>query len=1129
MPEIRTAIRGGHASNCGFRLAAATMDAMPVCQWGADRFLRHGRSGSGRREALAPRKQFMHHLAPRLVLRTGILLFLVPLAVDGIGLPSGPPAVQEPSAAAASAKPLSGSDPELLWNASRTGDWIAVRAALEAGVPVDSKTPYGSTALCFACDRGHLEVARLLLEYGADPAVRDTFYSASPLDWARSGGHFPLISLLLEKGAPGADGLLLAATGSGDAALAEAVLASRRAEAKTVAVASRIAAAEKDGELTALFEGQTVDPLPEYLPTPEQLVVFAGLYTDGGNLRLVLAVEGEKLMLDAGEADPVGLVPLVENEFWGDGSRLVFSVSDGKVTGLKQHREGQELELLPAPPDGGETPPSTGAAADGKPAEKPAEEKTAEEEPDLPEAEPHVASASDLAVSSANWPGFRGTGSRGVAEGQHPPVVWDATTGENLLWKTAIPGLGFSCPSIWGDRLYVTSAASATGDRDVRIGLYGDVDSVADDSVYGFLVFCLDKRTGEIVWQRTAHTGRPAVKRHSKSSHANPTVATNGDLVVAFFGTEGLYCYDRDGRLVWKKDLGLLDSGWFLDPGYQWGFGSSPLIFEDRVIVQCDIQKNSFVAALDLKTGDELWRTAREEIPTWPSPVVHRFGDLPMLITHGTRAARGYDVRDGKQLWSLASHSEIVVPTPVVAHDLIFLASGYSPIQPIVAVRPTARGELELPGRSREDGSKAPESDPHIAWSKPRGGPYMPTPVAYGPYLYVCSNSGILTCYRADSGDQVYRERLKGGGTMAFTASPIASDGHLYLTAEDGRVFVVAAGGKFRQLGENPMGASALSTPAISDGIFFGRTVDGLVAFQNPPPDETGSAPALPVLPDSENPESGVAGPAAVPENRLSAGQKARLVEAFSATHDGFSSDEVILSDSLQEKFLAACAVTVPELSAEACNWGLINLRKAGGLAGIPTTRRPPTAEADLFPLAEIVTRQLQDRHSVSIDGIMALPTLRSEFDQSVRAMDPQADPYGVRRAAFALRKTRRLKPELITRIADWGREVTVQSADAWRADPARIPASPGIYIFSDPSGYLYIGESDNLRRRIESHLGGSDRKSLADYLAGQGYGSISVELHTFAEGSRMGELQVRRAYESELIRSRNPRFNIQP
>ena len=226
--------------------------------------------------------------------------------------------------------------------------------------------------------------------------------------------------------------------------------------------------------------------------------------------------------------------------------------------------------------------------------------------------------------SPDNWPQFRGTGARGIGTGT-PPTRWNIETGENIKWKTALPGLAHSSPIIWGDRAYVTTAVSASGDATFKTGLYGDVDPVDDLSPHRFLVVALDAGTGAVVWEREVHSGPPLTRRHTKSSQANSTPVTDGERIVVLFGAVGLLAaYDLDGQELWKKEIGVLDSGWFYDPGYQWGFGSSPIIYKDMVIVQCDIQKNSFVAAINLKTGKEIWRTPREEIPSWSSPTDSR-------------------------------------------------------------------------------------------------------------------------------------------------------------------------------------------------------------------------------------------------------------------------------------------------------------------------------------------------------------------------------------------------------------------------------------------------------------------------------------------------------------------------
>jgi outer membrane protein assembly factor BamB len=203
------------------------------------------------------------------------------------------------------------------------------------------------------------------------------------------------------------------------------------------------------------------------------------------------------------------------------------------------------------------------------------------------------------------WPAFRGADRAGIGDGQGAPAAWDAPGGAGLAWKTPIPGLGLSSPVVWGDRVFVTTAVSDSGDDSIRTGVYGDVDSVEDRSHHAWKVYALDLGTGVVVWERVAAEGPPQVKRHLKSSHANPTPATDGERVVVSFGSEGLFCYGFDGRLLWRKDLGVLSSGWFYDPTYEWGFGSSPILHDGAVIVQVDVQQGSFIAALDAVTGRE--------------------------------------------------------------------------------------------------------------------------------------------------------------------------------------------------------------------------------------------------------------------------------------------------------------------------------------------------------------------------------------------------------------------------------------------------------------------------------------------------------------------------------------------
>ncbi|MGZ8843089.1 MAG: outer membrane protein assembly factor BamB family protein [Pyrinomonadaceae bacterium] len=437
-----------------------------------------------------------------------------------------------------------------------------------------------------------------------------------------------------------------------------------------------------------------------------------------------------------------------------------------------------------------------------------------------------ILAVSSVAGFAQNWPQFRGPSASGVVEGQPSAIKWDVAKAVNVRWSIALPGLAHSSPVVWGNKIFVTTAVTSAAKDETRYGLFGDVAPVKDDPKHTWKVYALDKQTGKILWERIAYEGMPKVKRHPKSTHADSTPVTDGKYLIAMFGSHGLYAYDLNGKLLWKQDLGVLDAGWFYDPDYQWEYGSSPIIYKNMVIIQADLQKDSYVAAYNIKTGKLLWKTPREEIPGWSTPTVVEGKSRVELITNGTKAIRGYDPQTGKELWRLTPNSEITTPTPVVAHDLIYVTSGYRPVQPIYAIRLGASGDITL-----KDGQDSSEA---IAWSKPRGGPYMPTPIVYGDVFYVCSNQGVLTAYNAKTGERLYQERLGGKGG-AFTASPVASDGKIYLSSEDGDVFVVKAGPKYELLATNPVGEVMMATPAISDGLVIVRGVSHLFAFGETP------------------------------------------------------------------------------------------------------------------------------------------------------------------------------------------------------------------------------------------------------------------------------------------------------
>lgn len=414
------------------------------------------------------------------------------------------------------------------------------------------------------------------------------------------------------------------------------------------------------------------------------------------------------------------------------------------------------------------------------------------------------------------WPQFRGTQASGVADGQALPDAWSAATKTNIRWTTAIPGLSHGSPIIWGDTIFVTSAVSQDPNATFKPGLYGDGDASADRSVHRWMLYAIDRISGRVKWERLASEGAPRQKRHVKSTYASATPATNGRIVVAFFGSHGLHAFDMNGARLWERDLGRLDAGAYDLPEYEWGTASSPIIDGNRVIVQADQQQGSFLVAVDATTGKDVWKTMREELPSWGTPTVYRPsqpGGRAELVTNASNYVRGYDPVTGKELWRLGGSSKITAPTPIFTNDLIIVASGRAPERPIFAIRPGASGDITA-------GTAAGAT--FLAWSKTGRGSYMPTPIVYDGRLYVLSNAGLLDAYDVATGADVYRQRLKHQGS-GFSASPVAADGRLYLSSEDGDVFVVRAGPEFAVLATNPMGEPLMATPALGGGTMYVR------------------------------------------------------------------------------------------------------------------------------------------------------------------------------------------------------------------------------------------------------------------------------------------------------------------
>ena len=429
-------------------------------------------------------------------------------------------------------------------------------------------------------------------------------------------------------------------------------------------------------------------------------------------------------------------------------------------------------------------------------------------------------------VQAENWPQFRGPGASGQTEGNKAtPITWDVETGKKVRWKIPIPGLAHSSPIIWGDRVYALTAVGPT-DADLKTGIYGNIQSVENEGEQTWQLIALNKQTGDILWNTSALKRQPRVKRHQKATHCNSTPAADGRNIVALLGSEGLFCFSPDGKLRWQKDLGPMDAGYFRNKSAQWGFASSPIIHEDTVIVQCDVQENSFLAAFNIEDGNELWRTDRDDVPTWSTPAVHTTPDRTQIIVNGWHHIGGYDFATGREIWSLDGGGDIPVPTPIFGHGFVYLTSAHGRFRPMRAVRLDATGDITPPAVG--------ETNKAIAWVHPRKGNYMQTPILVGELLFGCSDLGIVSCFDAQSGKLHYEERLEKSRN-GFTASPVYTNGNLYYTSENGDVYVVPATNKFSVRSINPLGETCLATPAISDGTLYFRTRHHLIAIGEDP------------------------------------------------------------------------------------------------------------------------------------------------------------------------------------------------------------------------------------------------------------------------------------------------------
>ena len=418
------------------------------------------------------------------------------------------------------------------------------------------------------------------------------------------------------------------------------------------------------------------------------------------------------------------------------------------------------------------------------------------------------------------WNMYRGNYASGVLDEANLPEKFDGETGENIAWKTEIPGMGHSCPVVWGDKVFVTTAVSELEEGDIKTGIFGSIGSVQDSSIHEWRIYCIDKKTGKVEWEHTSCKGIPEQKRHPMSSHANCSPATNGEYVVAFHGSEGLYCYDMKGNLQWEKDFGVLKSTFFLVPNAEWEFSSSPLIHKNVVIIQCDVMENSFVAAFDIKTGEEIWKQDRDEYPGWCTPNIYKDGEKDIVALNGFKHRGGYDFATGEEIWRMSGGGDIPVPTPIVGDDLVYFNSAHGKQSPILAIQKNASGDITL----AEDET----TNEAVKWAKLRGGSYMGTMLLYNGYLYNAKWNGRMMCYDALTGEEMYSEKVGSGNS--YTSSPVAADGIIYVTDNDGVVYSVKAGPEYELLQENKLNEVVMGTPAIAENYLFFRTNRHLVA-----------------------------------------------------------------------------------------------------------------------------------------------------------------------------------------------------------------------------------------------------------------------------------------------------------
>ena len=396
---------------------------------------------------------------------------------------------------------------------------------------------------------------------------------------------------------------------------------------------------------------------------------------------------------------------------------------------------------------------------------------------------PVVEMIADGGEAAKFWARWRGPSGQGLVSGTGYVDRWSGA--QNVRWKTPIPGAGNSSPVVWGDRIFLTAAYEQGG----RVSM-----------------LAFDRASGRKLWETFAPDGRSA-RSHPKNGYASATPSTDGERVYVSLGSRGLLATDMNGKIVWHQEVGRISN-------YH-GAAGSALLYRDRVILYQDSQGDAFIAAFDARTGRLLWRTARNANVGWGTPVAIRVDGHDEIIVNSQSRVCAYHPGTGAELWGCSGSTYEVIPTPVVGHGLVFCSSGRA--GPTLAIRPGGKGDV---------------TNSHLAWSTPRGSPFVPSPLLLGDYLYMVNDmQSIATCFEAKSGKTMWQSRLGAARAEGFSASPVAVDGKVFFTNDEGETFVLKAGPTFELLHVNAMGEGILASPALVDGHWYMRTDQHLVCI----------------------------------------------------------------------------------------------------------------------------------------------------------------------------------------------------------------------------------------------------------------------------------------------------------